>query len=161
MNIDWSKLVTKAMKDAAAAAAALTAAKVELAAYNLIAVEQIARIQDRVDTIGYGIDVGEATEEDEAEQAQLIISLKVWKGYKFALGKVTLQPNWYQASVWTAQPPTPEIIAAPLLGELDINRCAVNLHDDHSLFRLTYIQRISFWNIYSDCVSSRYKRRSV
>jgi len=119
MNIDWSKLVTKAMKDAAAAAAALTAAKVELAAYNLNAVEQIAPIQDRVDTLGYGIDAGEATEEDEAEQAQLLISLKAWKGYKFALGKVTLQPTWYQAPVWPVQPPAPEIIAAPLLGELD------------------------------------------
>jgi len=115
MNIDWSKLVTKAMKVAAAQAAQLAAAKAELSARNVRALTQIDRIQDRVDTIGFGIDIGEATEEDEAEQAALLLKLKAWKTYKFALGKVTVQPTWYQAPVWPVEPPVPEIIAAPML----------------------------------------------
>jgi hypothetical protein len=117
MNIDWSQLVTKAMKDAAIQAAQLSAAKADLASRNARAVTQIARIQDRIDTIGFGIDIGEATTEDEAEQAALLLTLKAWKTYKFALGKVTVQPTWYQAPVWPAEPPIPEIIASPLLSD--------------------------------------------
>ncbi|UZE12801.1 phage tail protein [Pseudomonas sp. B21-053] len=113
MNIDWSKLITKAMKDAAAASAALSAAKVELAGRNSAAVAQIARIQDRIDTLGYGIDAGEATEEDEAEQAELLVNLKAWKTYKFSLGKVTVQPTWYAAPVWPTEPVIPVIEASP------------------------------------------------
>ena len=113
MNIDWGKLITKAMKDAAAASEALAASKIELAARNSLAVVQIARIQDRVDTLGYGIDAGEATEEDESEQAALLINLKAWKGYKFALGKVTAQPTWYAAPVWPVEPAILTIAASP------------------------------------------------
>ncbi|MGH8389498.1 MAG: phage tail protein [Pseudomonas sp.] len=113
MNIDWSQLITKAMKDAAAEAAQLAAAKAELSARNAKALAQIARIQDRIDTLGYGIDAGEATEEDEAEQAALIINLKAWKAYKFALGKVTVQPTWYAAPVWPVEPAVPVIVADP------------------------------------------------
>lgn len=119
MNIDWSQLITKAMKEAAIQAAQLSAAKTELATRNARAIAQIARIQDRVDTIGFGIDIGEATADDEAEQASLLITLKAWKTYKFALGKVTVQPTWYQAPVWPVEPPIPEIIAAPLLSGPD------------------------------------------
>lgn len=114
-NIDWSQLITKAMKDAAIAAAQLAAAKAELSSKNSTALAQIARIQDRIDTIGFGIDIGEATPEDEAEQGALLLTLKAWKTYKFALGKVTVQPTWYQAPVWPAEPSIPEIIAAPML----------------------------------------------
>ncbi|AMT88420.1 hypothetical protein [Pseudomonas koreensis] len=117
MNIDWTQLITKAMKDAAIQADQLSAAKSELAARNVRSVTQIARIQDRIDTIGFGIDIGEATADEVAEQAALLLTLKAWKAYKFALGKVTVQPTWYQAPVWPAEPPIPEIIAAPLLGE--------------------------------------------
>jgi hypothetical protein len=113
MNIDWSKLITKAMKDAASAAAALAAAKAVLASHNAQAVFQIARIQDRVDTLGYGIDIGEATAEEEAEQAALLINLKAWKSYKFALGKVTAQPGWYANTIWPVIPAIPVIIADP------------------------------------------------
>ncbi|WP_454863377.1 phage tail protein [Pseudomonas hormoni] len=113
MNIDWSKLITQAMKDAAAVAAHLVAMKAELATRNAQAVAQIARIQDRIDTIGYGIDIGEATVEEEAEQAALLISLAAWKAYKFALGKVTKQPTWHAAPVWPVVPAIPVIIAAP------------------------------------------------
>lgn len=116
MNIDWSQLITKAMKEAAAASVQLAAAKAELASRNSRAVAQIVRIQDRIDTIGFGIDIGEATPEEEAEQAALVVPLKAWKAYKFALGKVTVQPTWYQAPVWPVEPLIPEIIAAPMLG---------------------------------------------
>jgi hypothetical protein len=112
-NIDWSRLITFEMKAAAAAALHLVEAKAELAARNAGAVTQIARIQDRIDTLGYGIESGEATEEDEAEQAALLVNLKAWKAYKFALGKVTVQPTWYAAPVWTPEPVAPVIVADP------------------------------------------------
>ena len=113
MNIDWSQLVTKTSKDAALQAAQLAEARAALAIKNQKAVAQIARIQDRIDTLGYGIDAGEASTEDEAEQAALLVSVKAWKTYKFALGKVTVQPTWHAAPVWPAEPAIPEIVAAP------------------------------------------------
>lgn len=112
-NIDWTKLITKAMKDAAAAEQLLAAMKADLASRNVVAAAQIARIQDRVETLGYGVDSGEATTEDEAELAALTISLKAWKAYKFALGKVASQPTWPTAPVWPAIPAIPVIAAAP------------------------------------------------
>jgi len=119
-NIDWSKMITKAMKDSVEQARQLTAAKTELSVRNTKAVTQIARIQDRIDTLGYGIDAGQATEEDEAEQAALVINLKAWKGYKFALGKVTVQPTWYAAPVWPLEPAVPIIVADPQTLEVDL-----------------------------------------
>ena len=116
-NIDWSQLVTKEMKDAIVAARELTLAKMDLAARNSAAAAQIARIQDRIETLGYGIESGEATPEEEAEAVALAPTLKAWKAYKFALGKVTAQPTWYQAPVWPAAPAIPEIAAAPMLVE--------------------------------------------
>jgi len=113
MNIDWSKLITKAMKDAAAQAAQLAAAKADLSGRNIKALAQIARIQERIDTIGFGIEVGEATEEDEAEQAALLLNLKAWKTYKFALGKVATQVTWPLAPNWPTVPVIPDIAADP------------------------------------------------
>jgi len=112
--IDWSKLVTKEMKDASALAEHLLKMKAELATRNAIAATQILRIQDRVETISYGVDAGEATDEDLAEQDALLMSLKAWKGYKFSLGKVTAQPTWHAAPVWPAAPAIPNIEAAPM-----------------------------------------------
>jgi len=113
--IDWSRLVTKEMKDAAILAAQLSTVKSELAERNTRAATQISRIQDRIETLGYGIEIGEATPEEEAEQAALVAPLKAWKVYKYALGKVTTQPGWFDSPVWPAEPPIPEIIAAPML----------------------------------------------
>ena len=113
MNIDWSQLITKSMKDAAIQAAQLLAAKAELSARNSKALTQIVRIQERIDTIGYGIDADEATQEDEAEQAALLVDVKAWKTYKFALGKVTVQPTWYAAPIWPTEPKVPVIVADP------------------------------------------------
>ncbi|WVV46824.1 phage tail protein [Pseudomonas sp. NA13] len=103
------------MKAAAISAARLADAKSELSRRNLLAATQISRIQDRIDTIGFGIEIGEATPEDDIEQAALAAPLKAWKVYKYALGKVTVQPTWYQSPVWPIEPPIPEIIAAPML----------------------------------------------
>ncbi|MDB5995279.1 MAG: hypothetical protein JWP42_2415 [Pseudomonas sp.] len=113
MNIDWTQLITKAMKDAAAAALVLIQMKADLATRNAKAAAQILRIQDRIDTLGYGIDSGEATAEDEAEQAALMISIKAWKAYKFALGKVSAQTTWPAAPVWPPEPAIPVIAADP------------------------------------------------
>ena len=113
MNIDWTQLITKAMKDAAVLAGLLVTAKSDLAARNAKCVAQIFRIQDRIDTLGYGIDSGEATPEDEAEQTALMINIKSWKAYKFALGKVTAQATWPAAPVWPVEPVAPVIAADP------------------------------------------------
>ncbi|VVO80130.1 hypothetical protein PS870_01750 [Pseudomonas fluorescens] len=118
--IDWSLLVTAEMKAAALAAAQLAEAKSELASKNLKAVTQIARLQDRIDTLGYGIGAGEATDEDEAEQVTLLVILKAWKAYKFALGKVTVQPTWYAAPVWPTEPVVPVIVADPEARSADL-----------------------------------------
>ncbi|QKF52835.1 phage tail protein [Pseudomonas graminis] len=113
-NIDWSKLITKEMKNAASAAQFLAGSESDLAARNSAAAAQILRIQDRVDTIGYGKEAGEATEEDVAEQAALINNLKVWKAYKYALGKVATQAAWPSSPTWPTTPAIPEIAAAPV-----------------------------------------------
>jgi hypothetical protein len=112
-NIDWSKLITQDMNVAAAAARLLASAKADLANRNVAAAEHISRVQDRIDTLGYGIDAGEATEQDEVELAALTISLKAWKSYKFALGKVATQATWPSAANWPAAPAAPEIAADP------------------------------------------------
>jgi len=111
--IDWSQLVTKAMKDAAARTAEMLAAKGALAQRNADAALRITRIEDRIKTLGYGIEADAASEEDEAEQAALLLSVKAWKGYKFALGKVTGQATWPAAPVWPLEPVTPDIPADP------------------------------------------------
>jgi len=113
MNIDWTQLVTKAMKDEAALAAQLAEMKTDLASRNSKAAAQIAAIQDRVDTLGYGIDSGEATAEDEAEQAVLMISLKMWKTYKFTLGRVTTQATWPATPDWPLEPAAVDIAVDP------------------------------------------------
>jgi hypothetical protein len=114
MNIDWTQLITRAMKDAAVLAKHLAEMKADLASRNARAVVQIARIQDRVDTLGYGIDAGEATEEDEAEQVALLLNLKAWKTYKFALGKVTAKASWPANPEWPVEPVVPVIAADPM-----------------------------------------------
>lgn len=118
--INWSLLITREMKLAAVQAAHLTEVKAELAAENAKAVVQIARIQDRIDTIGYGIDSGEATEEDEAEQTALMLSLKAWKTYKFALGKVTVKASWPANPEWPVEPVVPVIAAEPMSRTADL-----------------------------------------
>ncbi|WP_367257160.1 phage tail protein [Pseudomonas sp. stari2] len=101
------------MKAAAADAEHLAAMKAELAQRNAQAVFQIARITDRIETIGYGIELGEATEDEIAEQAALAPVLTAWKAYKFALGKVTKQPGWHANPTWPVALAIPVIVADP------------------------------------------------
>ncbi|EIM14447.1 hypothetical protein PchlO6_2175 [Pseudomonas chlororaphis O6] len=114
-QIDWSQLITAEMKAAEAQAERLAESKAQLAARNATAAAQIDRITDRIETLGYGIEAGEATPEDAAEQAALAVNLKTWKAYKFALGKVTAQTTWPTAPAWPVEPAIPEIAAAPML----------------------------------------------
>ena len=114
--IDWSQLVTQAMKDAAARAAELHAAKGALAQRNADAALHITRIEDRIKTLGYGIEAGAASEEDEAEQAALLLSLTAWKGYKFALGKASGKASWPSNPEWPISPVVPVIEADPMTG---------------------------------------------
>ncbi|MGE8150903.1 phage tail protein [Pseudomonas vancouverensis] len=112
-NIDWSQLVTKAAKDEARAVMLLEAAKSAFTERNTHATVQISAIQDRIDTITYGLEAGEATAEDQAEQAALVINLKQWKAYKYELGKVPRQANWPATPQWPANPAIPELVLAP------------------------------------------------
>lgn len=111
--IDWSQLVTRAIKEAAASAAVLLAAREALAQRNADAALRITRINDRIETLSYGIEAGEASAEDEAEQAALQLILKAWKGYKFTLGKVTSQTSWPAMPDWPVEPIVPAIFAEP------------------------------------------------
>lgn len=113
-NIDWSQLITKSMKEAAAAAQALTAAKLELASRNNAAAAQITRIQDRIETLSYGIEFGEATDNETAESKALTANLTAWKRYKYELGKVTALPGWHQYPAWPIAPAVMEIAATPM-----------------------------------------------
>jgi len=113
MNIDWSQLITRDMKEAAAAVARLNEAQALLTDRNEAAAAQISRIQDRVETLGYGIDAGAATPQDEAEQRALMEGLKAWKTYKFNLGNVPRQAGWPVSPEWPAPPAIPEISAGP------------------------------------------------
>jgi hypothetical protein len=45
----------------------------------------------RPDANSFGIDAGEATDEDIAEHASLMAVLATWKAYKFTMGNVTKQ----------------------------------------------------------------------
>lgn len=118
-NIDWSQLVTRAAKNEAQAVMILRAAKVAFTEHNTQAVGQIVRVQDRIDTLTYGIEVGEATVEDQAELFTLSASLKEWKTYKFALGNVPRQANWPASPEWPQEPAIPDIAAA-LMPDADV-----------------------------------------
>jgi len=113
MNIDWSQLITRDMKEASAAVARLNEVQAQLTSRSEAAATQILRIQDRVETLGYGIDAGVATPQDEAEQQTLAQVLKAWKTYKFMLGNVSRQAGWPLSLDWPEQPMTPEIAAMP------------------------------------------------
>jgi hypothetical protein len=114
INIDWAQLITKAMKEAALAAQQIAAVRADLAARNTVAASQISRIQDRIETLGDGVDAGEASVEDEEELAALTLTIKRWKAHKFSLGKVPAQQAWPSALTWPAAPAVPEISSEPV-----------------------------------------------
>lgn len=89
-NIDWSQLITKAMKEQAAADKLLADAKAELARRRAAADYAIAPLQDAVD-------LDDATDVEAA-------ALKAWKKYRVALSRVPDQPGYPDAIDWPASP---------------------------------------------------------
>lgn len=89
-NIDWSKLITKAMKQTAAIMIVIAGVTAEQARLKAIADRIIQPLQDDHDT-------GDATDEDEA----LLIA---WKRYRSALAKVQLQPGYPNGVAWPVTP---------------------------------------------------------
>ena len=90
MNIDWSQLVTKEMKEEAQAQQILADVIAENARRRAIADKAIAPLQDAVD-------VDDATQADEA-------LLKAWKKYRVALNRQPEEPG-YPANVNKPNPP--------------------------------------------------------
>lgn len=118
--IDWSKLLTKAMRDAAAAAAQLAVSQATLNTLTKQANAQVTALQGRIDTINDAIGGGYALPEEETELPGRIAQLSAWKKYRVDLGRVKTVPTgaWPAAPVW---PVVPELyaegmsaVAAPL-----------------------------------------------
>ena len=79
-NIDWSQLITKEMKEQAAAAQALARVIAETARLRALADTAIAPLQDAVDI-------------DDATDAEVAL-LKAWKKYRVALNRLPDQPGY-------------------------------------------------------------------
>lgn len=88
MNITWNQLITKAMKDRAAAAQVLADAVADTARHRAIADNAIAPLQDAVD-------IGDATD------AELAL-LKAWKTYRVALNRLPDQAGYPTTVDWPA-----------------------------------------------------------
>lgn len=89
-NIDWTQLITKAMKDQAAAAQLLAGVVAETAARRAVADAAIAPLQ-------YAVDVDEASTEEVA-------LLKLWKKYVIALTKLPQQAGYPATVDWPSLP---------------------------------------------------------
>lgn len=90
MNIDWSQLVTRSMKDQMAAEQLRATIVAQTAAYRAAADTAITPLQ-------YAVDVDEATEEDVA-------LLKLWKKYVIALAKLPQQAGYPATIEWPVFP---------------------------------------------------------
>ena len=90
MNIDWSQLITKAMKDAAIAHQILADVLAENAKLRDIADTAIAPLQDAVDI-------------DDASEAE-VLQLKAWKKYRVALNRLPEQPGYPATIDWPVAP---------------------------------------------------------
>jgi hypothetical protein len=89
-NIDWSKLVTSAMKETQKTIELMADITDEQSRLKTLADKVIQPLQDDHDT-------GDA---DEVEEALLI----AWKRYRSALAKVQLQGGYPKAVEWPAIP---------------------------------------------------------
>ncbi|PRA65824.1 hypothetical protein CQ065_10925 [Pseudomonas sp. MYb187] len=89
-NIDWTRMVTKEMKEQAAARQYLAAVVAETAAYRASAVAAIAPLQDTVDI-------------DEATEAE-VVALKAWEKYRVALNRLPEQAGYPDTIDWPAPP---------------------------------------------------------
>lgn len=102
--VDWSQLVTKAMKDAALLAEQLAASQAKLTSLTKQANAQVTALQGRVDTINDAIDGAYALPEEEAELPGRVLQLAAWKKYRVDLGRVKTQSTWPTAPAWPAVP---------------------------------------------------------
>ncbi|WP_122868016.1 tail fiber assembly protein [Pseudomonas viridiflava] len=89
-NIDWSKLITVAMKQEQAAKQRLANVVAEIARLRKIADYTIAPLQDAVD-------IDEATPEEAA-------ALTKWKKYRIALNRIPAQPGYFDVIDWPVMP---------------------------------------------------------
>jgi hypothetical protein len=89
-NIDWSQLITKGMKEHAAAAQALAVIVAETARLRATSDAAIAPLQDAVD-------IDDATEAD-------VVRLKAWKKYRVALNRLPDQPGYSTTIEWPVIP---------------------------------------------------------
>jgi hypothetical protein len=89
-NIEWSTLITAAMKETQKSLALMAVVTAEQSRLKAVADKVIQPLQDDHDT-------GDA---DEAEEALLI----AWKRYRSALAKVQLQPGYPSAVEWPVVP---------------------------------------------------------
>ena len=90
MNIDWSQLITKAMKDAAAFDQQVGLITAEVARLRKIADQAASDLEDAVD-------IDEASDED-------LTLLKEWKKYRVALSKVPVQAGYPTVIDWPIAP---------------------------------------------------------
>lgn len=90
MNIDWSQLVTKAMREKSAADQVLAAIVAENLRRRTIADKAIAPLQDAVDV-------------DDATGAEIAL-LKEWKKYRVALNRQPDEPGYPNSITWPAAP---------------------------------------------------------
>jgi hypothetical protein len=89
-SIDWSQLITQAMKEQAEAARALAEVVAENARLRAIADTAIAPLQDAVDI-------------DDATEAEIVL-LKNWKKYRVALNRLPDQPGYPVTIDWPVVP---------------------------------------------------------
>ncbi|AAO57398.1 MULTISPECIES: tail fiber assembly protein [Pseudomonas syringae group] len=89
-NIDWSRLITKEMKQEQAAKQRLADVVTEIARLRKIADYTIAPLQDAVD-------IDDATADEVA-------SLKAWKQFRVALNRIPAQPGYYEVIDWPVMP---------------------------------------------------------
>lgn len=89
-NIDWSKLITAAMKETQKTIALMAAVTAEQSRLKAVADKVIQPLQDDHDT-------GDA---DDAGEALLI----AWKRYRSALAKVQLQAGYPKDVEWPVVP---------------------------------------------------------
>lgn len=90
MNIDWSQLITKAMRDEASADQNLADVVAENARRRVIADKAIAPLQDAVDI-------------EEATEAEVAL-LKAWKKYRVALNRQPEEPGYPGSVTWPTAP---------------------------------------------------------
>ncbi|MBK5343915.1 tail fiber assembly protein [Pseudomonas sp. TH49] len=90
MNIDWSRLITKAMKEQVAADQALSIVVAEIDRRRVIADKAIAPLQDAVD-------IDDATDAD-------VVLLKAWKKYRVALNRLPDDPGYPSNISWPVTP---------------------------------------------------------